>query len=124
MNIQEVLQTISERLSVTADVKKVYGDPVTVGDRTVIPVAAVRYAFGGGGGGLSGPAEAHSGGAGGKVSAKPCGALEITPRGTRFVPFANPVTVGVLLALAIAVGTAIVALTRNKPGNGIDTDHG
>jgi uncharacterized spore protein YtfJ len=27
-----------------------YGDPVVVGDRTVIPIAQVRYGFGGGGG--------------------------------------------------------------------------
>jgi uncharacterized spore protein YtfJ len=114
MNIQELLVKISERLSATASVKNVYGDPVTAGDRTVIPVASVRYVFGGGGGAKGDLREGEGGGGGGKVSAKPCGALEITPRGTRFVPFIQPKAVGFAFAVGIVAGAVAASLTSTK----------
>lgn len=59
----------------------VYGDPVVVGSRTVVPVARVVYGFGGGSDGTPG-----GGGGGGGVVATPVGALELTESETRFVP--------------------------------------
>jgi uncharacterized spore protein YtfJ len=94
-------------------VRSVYGDPVVVGDRTVIPVAQVGYAFGGGGG-----AKAESpnggGGGGGRVSARPCGALEITPEGTPFIDFVDRPRMGAALVLGFVLGAAVVALTGTR----------
>jgi len=75
----EILKTIGERFQSSATVKNVYGDPITNGDRTVIPVARISYAVGGGGG----TSEAEQvpgggGGGGGCVSAAPVGFIEIT----------------------------------------------
>ena len=113
MDIQQLLQTFAERVSTSASVRSVYGDPVVVGDRTVIPVAQVGYAFGGGGG-----AKAESpnggGGGGGKVSARPCGALEVTPEGTRFIDFVDRPRMGAALALGFVLGAAVVALTGTR----------
>ncbi len=114
MGTQEILATISERLSTAASVKNVYGDPVTVGDRTVIPVATVRYAFGGGSGGTRGDAATQRGGGGCNVSAKPCGALEITPRGTRFVPFVQRTALGLAFAAGLVGGALLASLTGPK----------
>ena len=50
MSIQELIQSISERVQTTASVKAVYGEPITAEGKTIIPVARVRYGFGGGGG--------------------------------------------------------------------------
>jgi uncharacterized spore protein YtfJ len=50
MNIQQLLQGMVERVSASASVKNVYGEPVAVGSRTVIHAAQIRYGFGGGGG--------------------------------------------------------------------------
>ena len=113
MSIQALLGTIGERLSATASVKNVYGDPVTVGERTVIPVASVRYAFGGGGGEDSNAGQ-NGGGGGGGVVAKPSGALEITPQGTRFIPFITPKAVGLAFAAGMAVGAIIAGLSATK----------
>jgi uncharacterized spore protein YtfJ len=79
MNIQQLSQSLAERVSASASVKNVYGDPVAVGNRTVIPVAQVPYGFGGGGG--SKGEQENGGGGGGGVSARPSGTLEITPEG-------------------------------------------
>jgi len=56
-------------------VKSVYGEPVTSGQRTILPVATVQFSFGGGGGG-------KGGGGGGKVTARPSGIVEVTPEGS------------------------------------------
>jgi uncharacterized spore protein YtfJ len=110
MDIPQLLHSIAERVSGSASVKNVYGDPVVVGNRTVIPAAQVRYAFGGGG--AKGEADAHNGGGGGgRVSARPCGALEVTAEGTRFLSFDDRRTAGAALALGFILGAAVVALT-------------
>jgi uncharacterized spore protein YtfJ len=110
MDIQELLQSVAERVSASASVKNVYGDPVVVGDLTVVPAARVRYAFGGGGGGAKGDTQAQNGGGGGRVCAQPCGALEITPAGARFVAFDDWRRMGAALALGIVLGTVVTAL--------------
>lgn len=113
MNIQQLLQGMAERVSASASVKNVYGEPVVVGNRTVVPAAQVRYAFGGGGG-SKGDAEAQNGGGGGRVSARPYGALEVTPEGTRFIAFADRPRMGAALALGFVLGAAVVALAGTR----------
>jgi uncharacterized spore protein YtfJ len=108
MNIQQLLQGMAERVSASASVKSVYGDPVVVGNRTVIPAARVRYGFGGGGG--SKGEQESGGGGGGGVSAYPSGALKITSEGTRFIKFDDHRAAGIALALGFVLGAAVVAL--------------
>ena len=111
MNVPELLKSIAEQIQ-SASAKKVYGDPVSVGDRTVIPVARVRFGFGGGGGSHAPDSqkadEGGGGGAGGQIS--PLGVIEITPPGTRFIPIRNP---GNALAL-IAFGLGFLAGRRRR----------
>jgi uncharacterized spore protein YtfJ len=112
MNIQQLLQGLAERVSASASVANVYGDPVVVGSRTLIPAAQVRYAFGGGGGKKD--ESEGGGGGGGRVSARPCGALEVTPEGARFIPFDDRQRMGAALALGFVLGAAAVALTGTR----------
>src|ERR1019366_8297816 len=111
MDIQQLLQTFAECVSNSASVRSVYGDPVVVGDRTVIPVAQIGYAFGGGA-----KADSPAGGGGGaaKAYARPCGALEVPPDGTRFIDFVDRPRMGAALALGFVLGAAVVALTATK----------
>ncbi|NTU75494.1 MAG: hypothetical protein HGA53_00340 [Anaerolineaceae bacterium] len=91
-----------ERLERSANIKKVFGDPIEMQGKVIIPVARVTYGFGGGTGGYdpSGkstesiePSEnddtARIGwgeGGGGGVMVRPLGVIEITPERTRFLP--------------------------------------
>jgi uncharacterized spore protein YtfJ len=113
MNAQQLLESMAERVSARASVKSVYGDPLIVGDRTVIPIAQVRYGFGGGAGRRKGDDEAGGGG-GGSVSARPSGALEITPKGTRFIAFDDRWATGIVLALGFALGAIVVGLSGQR----------
>ena len=114
MDIQQLLQSMAERVSASASVKNVYGDPVVVGSRTVIPAAQVRYAFGGGGGRPKGDGEATGGGGGGKAFANPCGAVEITPEGTRFIAFDDRRRMGAAFAIGFVLGAAVVSLAGTR----------
>jgi uncharacterized spore protein YtfJ len=111
MDIGQMLQNMAERVSTDASVKNVYGGPVVVGNRTVLPAAHVRYAFGGGGAHPKGEeAEGGGGGGGGRLSARPCGALEITPEGTRYIPFGGQRRLCAAFAVGFLFGAAVMAL--------------
>jgi uncharacterized spore protein YtfJ len=90
-----------------------YGKPVRVGDRTVIPVARI-WGAGGGGWGHSG-ANDSGGGGGGIVDAQPVGFIEVTGDGTRYVPirdFERAMKAVRSAATAIGALAAAVAATR------------
>jgi len=82
MSAKDIFGRISEVLSA----ERVYGEPCTVGDTTVIPAAVVR---GGGGGGGGGEAEQSGEGGGFGVIARPVGAFVIDESGVRWKPIVD-----------------------------------
>ena len=93
--IQRLLEALAD-LREQANVNAVFGEPVTVEGRTVIPVAKVAYGFGMGighasaaeegateGAGDSGGGDRAGGSGGGGVLARPFAVVEVTPEGTR-----------------------------------------
>ena len=113
MTAPDLFQGIVERLQSAATVKTVYGDPIEANGKTIIPVARVRYGFGGGGGSRKGDAAPEEGGApqdtghggGGGVEVSPEGVIEITQDQTRYISIGDrrrlirAALVGFLLAL-------------------------
>ncbi len=89
-----IVSKIADRVSASARVETIYGEPREIGDKTVIPVARVEYVFGAGGGGGTGPSSDNGSkvsigggaGGGGAVRVRPVGVLEVTNEGTRMVP--------------------------------------
>jgi uncharacterized spore protein YtfJ len=116
MTATDLLQKIGETLGTTATVKSVFGEPIHANGKTVVPVAKVAYGFGAGFG--TGVDRSHAnhqgegGGGGGGVRAFPAGALEITDRGTRFVPFIDATWVAAAVAAAAVLGSLILARRR------------
>jgi len=122
-----VVSTILDRIRATARVELVYGEERKVGDKVIIPVAAVAYTFGGGGGGGagSGPHNGHNpgamsedmgagvgggGGGGGSVRVQPVGVLEVTEDETRLVPildWTRIITTALTGAAAVIIVRAI-----------------
>ena len=83
MNVVDLLRSLGDHLAGSATVNDVFGQPVSAGERTVIPIARISYSFGGGGGSRADQSAGDGGGGGGGISARPCGALEISPDGAR-----------------------------------------
>lgn len=114
MSTKQLIESAVEHLQTTASVKKVYGEPVVVDGKTVIPVAKVALGFGGGAGhrkseGASGPeraADEAGEGAGGGVRATPIGVVEISGQDTRFIPFGQTkkLTISALVGSGIGLG--------------------
>lgn len=107
--MSEFLKSIVEPLHASATVSRIYGEPVTAHGRTIIPVARVRYGFGGGAGHGAKREEPVSGegggeGGGGGVMASPVGVIEITDQHTRFIPLHSHLGVAAAAFLGIGLG--------------------
>lgn len=111
MKVQQFLQSIGERLQSGASVKTVYGEPIVVEEKTIIPVARIAYGFGGGlrsrkkaeGRTQQKDGEQEGGGAG--LAASPVGVLEITQGETRFVSVGEERRLGWALIIGFFLGT-------------------
>ena len=116
----EFIERMAERLGGKATVTAVFGEPIERNGVTVIPVARVRWGFGGGAGmgpmiaggteaaGTGEPAMAGGSGGGGGVIADPVGYLEIGPEGVSYRPIVSPMpSPGFLLALG-AMGSLLL----------------
>ncbi len=112
MSTRELIDSAVQHLRTSASVKTVYGEPVVIDGKTIIPVAKVAYGFGGGTGSKhipaaepgKEPAAAEAGeGAGGGVSAKPMGVVEISGQETKWVPFGQTKK----LAMAAVIGSGL-----------------
>jgi uncharacterized spore protein YtfJ len=94
-----------------------YGEPVTTGERTVIPVARVRVA---GGGGFGSGDEGDGGGGGGYLEASPQGFVELGADGARYHPIPDPERLGRTLravaGAAATLATGIAAAKRLRSG--------
>jgi uncharacterized spore protein YtfJ len=101
------------RFLATADVRKVYGEPVVHGDVTVIPAAEVTAAFGlgfgsGRGGDAKGEGGGGGGGGGGTTYARAVAVVVISPDGVRVEPVFDWSKLG--LAALTAAGFVIAGL--------------
>ncbi|WP_396612458.1 GerW family sporulation protein [Haloferax sp. S1W] len=109
-------ELLSSLESITqTDARTVYGDPVTVGEKTVIPVARVAFGMGMGGGSGTDESGADGGegfGGGGGAQATPLGVVEVTPDETTFIRFADRGRLARILAVGIAIGLLVGRFLR------------
>src|SRR5262245_59732915 len=131
-SIDGFVKRMAERIGGKATVSAVFGDPIERDGLTIIPVARVRWAFGGGAGrGLIavGPGTADDGsatdpfidpglsglgtGGGGGATADPVGYLEIGPDGAEFKPIIQTMpSPGFMLAAGAAGALVLRAIAR------------
>lgn len=120
-----VVGTILDRIRATARVELVYGEERKVGEKTIIPVAAIAYAFGGGAGaGVEGSrSNGHSdnggsvgggGGGGGSVRVQPVGVLEVTEDETRLVPILDWTRIATTAITGVAALLIVRAIFRRR----------
>ncbi|MFL6335530.1 MAG: GerW family sporulation protein [Pyrinomonadaceae bacterium] len=111
MDLRELFQNVKS-LTDSFGVKAVYGEPVTIEGKTIVPVARVTYGFIGGFNtrSESTPSQAH--GAAGCLGS-PAGYIENTPAGTRFVVY--PQRNKVIGALMLGTFIGFVATRGRRP---------
>lgn len=107
MPFKEVFEAIVDR----AGAKLVYGEPVSAEGKTILPIAKIRFGFGGGAGRRRDAAQ-HGGGGGGGLVAQPVGVVEISQSQTRFIPIQSNWTF--LAAIALGVGVGLLVLPRSR----------
>jgi hypothetical protein len=83
--------------------RMVYGKPLRLGDRAVIPVSRARVVGGFGFG--SEAAGDQGGGAGGAIDARPVGFIDVGPDGARYQAIPHPRGRGASIAAGVAAGT-------------------
>ena len=107
------LTRLAERLGATAAASAVFGTPVERDGVTVIPVARVRWGFGGGGGGRNAKAQDGWGGGGG-VQAAPLGFIEVRDGGAQYRRVHDPLRLAIaalLLPLSFAAAATVTIVT-------------
>ncbi len=101
-----MLDSLKQGLASTATVKSVYGDPMNIAGKTIIPVARIGLGFGAGTGvgKRNGADGGEGGGGGGGMGAVPVGVLEVTPERTRFVAFGSRKKMLVAMVAGVVIG--------------------
>lgn len=111
--VERSLEPIEQMLD-KLTVASVFGEPMTEGSTTVIPVAALGYGFGFGFGEGQEEPKASGGGGGGGGMASPRGYLHVTREGVTYHPVNNDTllgALGMLVALWSILWTAITIIT-------------
>jgi uncharacterized spore protein YtfJ len=106
---ENLVSRLSEKLAITASAQSVYGEPIHVGNRTVIPVAKIGYWLGGTSGGRDGE-KVGGGSGGGVVGGRPVGYIEITDQGTRYVS----ISLSKIIVASALAGVFIGYLLRRR----------
>ncbi|MEV6774049.1 spore germination protein GerW family protein [Nocardia sp. NPDC051030] len=105
-NSATLLGRMAERLGWNASVQKAFGEPIVSAGVTVIPVARVGYAFGGGTGSeLSTEKTVGGGGGGGGLEVRPVGFIEIRDGKSTYRPIRNPWVDAAIPLVALMAGT-------------------
>jgi uncharacterized spore protein YtfJ len=100
MDVQESIHSLVNQSSA----KTVYGEPITAEGKTIVPIAKLRYGFGGGSGKKAGEQPGEGGAGGGGCVARPVGYIEVSSEGTRFVPIIDLQSTAVAMAGGLLVG--------------------
>ncbi len=86
-NVVEILQGVVGELKEVARSETIIGEPVTVGDKTVIPIVKISFGFGAGGGQRdSGKADQYGGGGGGGARIEPAAFIIMDGDGVSLLP--------------------------------------
>jgi len=86
-NVVDILKGVVGELKEVARSETVIGDPVTVGDKTVIPVVKISFGFGAGGGqGDEGSRSGFGGGGGGGARIEPTAFIIMDEKGVSLLP--------------------------------------
>lgn len=127
MAFDDVLRQVAETLEKEGNARTVFGEPVKLDTKTIIPVALVQ--FGGGGGGVSprgkegdAPAQGFGAGGGGGFAVQPVGFIHEEDGAVVFTPIHvdvknKPFLTEAAQGLGRAIDTVTTVVSRRRLGN-------
>ena len=103
-NVAELLKSIVGELKQIASTESIVGEPITIGERTLVPIIRISIGFGAGGGEGSDNQNrgGFGGGGGGGARIEPAAFIVIEPDGISLLP-AKPGTIDALVEAVPAV---------------------
>lgn len=114
-SFQSPVRSIFEKFSREKDVALVYGEPIVMENKQILPVAKVNYFVGGGSGGQLDEEQAVSigqgEGGGGIFTIKPIGVYEITDKKVEFKPI---LPINLILTFVTIISFGIALLIKKK----------
>jgi uncharacterized spore protein YtfJ len=115
MLAEEILNVILDKVEKVAKVKTILGDPIQLGDVTVIPVCKVGVGFGAGGGeNTTDKGPAKGGGGGGGFSIEPIAFLAVKGGEVSLLPV-KPDRIGSLAkAIPLTAEKVMEVLSKSK----------
>lgn len=118
-NVMELLQGIIGELKVVAKSETVVGQPVTAGQRTVIPVTRISVGFGAGGGEDGKPDQGHrfGGGGGGGAVIDPVAFLVLEDEKVSLLLTKKHSTIDKIVDVAPEIVSAIKKLASKAKGD-------
>ncbi len=114
-NVNELLGVSMDKIKEMVDVNTVVGDPITVGDMTIIPVSRMSYGFAAGGSDLptKQPREVFGGGSGAGVNVTPVAFLVIKNGELKMLPVnSNPDMIDRAVSMVPDVVDKVVGLFK------------
>ena len=114
----DIVERLAEKVGLHAGSSAVFGDPIERDGVTVVPVAKVRWGFGGGSGrGIEEGSETgeigEGSGGGGGVMASPLGFIEISDGEARFQRTSDPASaVPIIVASGVAAWLCLRGLRK------------
>jgi uncharacterized spore protein YtfJ len=132
MSRKEMIDSAVAHLRTRAEMKTVYGEPVVINGKTVIPVAKITLgAAGAGGAGGAGlkqrephdaserePVAAATGNGTASVAARPVGVVEISDHKTRFVAFGQTKRLAIAAVAGSGLGVVLGWMLGRRNGKG------
>ena len=104
---ESIPERLVEAFKTVVDAKMIFGEPIERDGMTIIPVAKLRYGFGGGGGRRD---REEGGGGGGGMIVQPAGYIELKDGSSRFHAIREPIT---FVPLVIAGGLTGLLMARS-----------
>ncbi|MEU1280885.1 spore germination protein GerW family protein [Streptomyces sp. NPDC005805] len=115
----DLLEALADRFGARACARTVFGEPVTHGDVTVVPVAGTAYGFGAGlGAGRETETARTGGGGGGGAGARPRGFIVIAGGTAVYKSVSNPWTEAAAPLAAFLAGLAVCHLAHRRAARG------
>ena len=94
-DIENMVKTTISQIEKVLSSKTVVGEPITVGDTTLIPLLSMGFGFGAGGTGKSDAAAQTGGGTGGAGGMKPIAIIVVDKDGVRIEPIKSSVAAAI-----------------------------